>query len=83
MSTISSTAERRADAGGHVLAKAAGAAKRLWEAYLTWHVERAAIILLRSMSDRELSDLGLARSEIADVVGGGAANARRRNLQAD
>jgi uncharacterized protein YjiS (DUF1127 family) len=74
MSTISSTADRRADAGTGILtvaASATAAAKRLWVAYFTWRVEQAAIGLLNSMSDRELVDMGLARSEIATVVRSG------------
>lgn len=44
--------------------------KRWWVAYLTWRIARAAIVLLSSMSDRELKDIGLSRAEIAHAVGG-------------
>ena len=70
MSTISSTADRRADAGSSALITVAAAAKRWWVAYITWRVEQRAIRLLRAMSDRELRDLGLTRSEIASLVRG-------------
>jgi uncharacterized protein YjiS (DUF1127 family) len=68
MSTISSTADRRADAGSDLLTVVVVAAKRLCVTYFTWRVERAAIGLLNSTSDRELKDLGLTRSEIARIV---------------
>jgi len=75
MSTISSTADRRADAGGGILTMAAAATaelKRLWVAYMTWRVERGAIGLLGSMSDCELKDMGVTRSEIERLVKGQA-----------
>ena len=71
MSTISSTADRRADADSGLLTMAAAELKRLWVAYMIWRVEQAAIGLLASMSDHELTDMGLARSEIANVVRSG------------
>ena len=37
---------------------------------MIWRVEQSAIVLLRSMSDRELADMGLARSEIESLVKG-------------
>jgi uncharacterized protein YjiS (DUF1127 family) len=37
-------------------------------AYLTWRIERAAITQLESMSDRQLSDIGISRSEIMGAV---------------
>ena len=42
--------------------------KRRWEAYLTWRIEQAAIAQLLSMSDRELKDIGLTRSQIPGAV---------------
>ena len=39
-------------------------------AYLTWRIERAAITQLGSMSDRQLHDIGISRSEIATAVRG-------------
>jgi len=44
--------------------------KRLWIAYRRRRNERAAIIQLYAMSDRELRDIGLTRSEIAGAVRG-------------
>jgi uncharacterized protein YjiS (DUF1127 family) len=37
---------------------------RLWGAYLHWRIDRQAITRLRSMSDAQLDDIGLVRSEI-------------------
>ena len=44
--------------------------KSWWLAHLTRRIERAAIIQLGSMSDRELKDIGLTRSHIACAVRG-------------
>jgi len=47
------------------------AALQCWfVAYLTWRKEREAIVQLSSMSDRELKDIGLSRSEIAGAADG-------------
>lgn len=42
--------------------------QRRWQALLDWQVERAAIAQLSSMSDHELKDIGLRRSEISEAV---------------
>ena len=39
-------------------------------AYLTWRIERTAITQLWSMSDRQLRDIGISRSEIVSAVKG-------------
>jgi uncharacterized protein YjiS (DUF1127 family) len=44
--------------------------KSWWLAHLARRIERAAIIQLGSMSDRELKDIGLTRSRIAWAVRG-------------
>jgi len=44
--------------------------KICWIAYLTRRIERQAIIQLHAMSDRELQDIGLTRSEIERAVRG-------------
>jgi uncharacterized protein YjiS (DUF1127 family) len=41
-----------------------------WVACLARRVERAAIIQLRAMSDRQLQDIGLPRSQIERAVRG-------------
>jgi len=69
MSTLS--VGRYENAGGAALTRLAAAARRLWLAYITWRIEQAAIMALHSMSDRDLNDIGLPRSEIAGAVKAG------------
>ena len=53
------------------LVKNLGATLIRWcVAYLTWRIERAAITQLGSMSDRQLRDIGISRSEIMGAVRG-------------
>jgi uncharacterized protein YjiS (DUF1127 family) len=40
----------------------------LWRAYWAGRARRASILLLSSLDDRTLADIGLARSEIGSVV---------------
>jgi uncharacterized protein YjiS (DUF1127 family) len=42
--------------------------ERWWIAYMTWRVKQAAIAALSAMTNRELKDIGLTRSEIASAV---------------
>jgi uncharacterized protein YjiS (DUF1127 family) len=44
--------------------------KTWWKGYLVRRIEQAAIIQLHAMSDRELQDIGLARSQIEQAVRG-------------
>jgi uncharacterized protein YjiS (DUF1127 family) len=53
------------------------AAKRLYAAYIAWRLEKTAIAALRSMSDSDLSDIGLTRGEIMSAVRGRAARLRQ------
>jgi len=46
------------------------ALKRGWVAYVTWRIERGAIDQLAAMSDRQLKDIGLTRSEIVAAARG-------------
>src|SRR5262245_42171160 len=46
------------------------ALKRLWVAYINWRVEQAAIVQLRSASNRRLEDMGLTPSEISGAAKG-------------
>jgi uncharacterized protein YjiS (DUF1127 family) len=43
-------------------------AKGLWTAYWRKRSERATIVLLHSLGDRVLNDIGIDRSEIESVV---------------
>ena len=40
----------------------------LWRAYWAHRAQRASIVLLSSLDDRTLADIGLGRSEIESVV---------------
>jgi uncharacterized protein YjiS (DUF1127 family) len=44
--------------------------KTWWMAYLTRRIQRVAIVQLEAMSDRELEDIGLTRSQIQWAVRG-------------
>jgi uncharacterized protein YjiS (DUF1127 family) len=52
------------------------ALERWWVAFLTWQLERAAIIQLANLSDRELKDIGLHRSQIPAAVHDGTTSLR-------
>ena len=58
-------------------ARLAANLKRWWTAYVTWRAEQAAADQLAAMSDRELSDIGLSRTEIDSAVKSKAACDRR------
>jgi uncharacterized protein YjiS (DUF1127 family) len=82
MRTISrAPAARQGIAGQSWAGRLLTTLERWWVAYMTWRLERAAIVHLCSMSDRDLKDIGLTRSEITGVVRGGAQRDRtfRRN----
>jgi uncharacterized protein YjiS (DUF1127 family) len=63
MSMISSTSAPAPGMSGLI-----DACKRMWAGYLAWRMERVAIGQLRAMSDRELKDIGLQRSQIDFAV---------------
>ena len=44
--------------------------RRCWQAVVNWQLEHAAYAQLSAMSDRQLRDMGLARSEIGPAVRG-------------
>jgi hypothetical protein len=46
----------------------AGSLERWMVTYMDCKIEQAAIARLRSMSDRELKDIGVSRSDIAGAV---------------
>src|SRR5262245_50083009 len=47
--------------------------KTWWMAYLNRRIERVAVLQLEAMSDRELEDIGLTRSQIEWAVKGACA----------
>jgi uncharacterized protein YjiS (DUF1127 family) len=44
--------------------------RRCWDTVKKWRAEQTAFAQLSAMSDRELRDMGLARSEISAAVRG-------------
>ena len=74
MKTVSSTAAIPHGTAGQSWGRELIAAlKDRWTVYQTWRAEQAAIARLWSMSDRDLRDIGLTRSEITGAVKDGAA----------
>jgi uncharacterized protein YjiS (DUF1127 family) len=47
-------------------------------AYMTWRLEQTAIAQLSAMSNRQLKDIGLIRSEIASALSKPSSRLRRR-----
>jgi uncharacterized protein YjiS (DUF1127 family) len=75
MSTLSGIAPYRAGAGTvvHIIGNTL---MRWWVAYTTWRIEQLAISRLSEMSERQLKDIGIVRSEIEFAV-----KADRRHCQ--
>jgi uncharacterized protein YjiS (DUF1127 family) len=81
MSTISNAPAAVQDTAGRLSGYSwasgpAAAPSRWWTAYIAWRIERTAINELQSMSELELKDIGLSRSEITGAVRYGAASRR-------
>ena len=69
MSTVSITANYRFNAR-RIFQTLIITLKRWCVAYITWRMENIASAQLRAMSDRELEDIGITRSDIARAVTG-------------
>jgi uncharacterized protein YjiS (DUF1127 family) len=69
---MSTTFRTPAAEGGRACSRSALIAtmKTWWMAYLTRRIQRVAIVQLEAMSDRELEDIGLTRSQIEWAVRG-------------
>jgi uncharacterized protein YjiS (DUF1127 family) len=70
MSSISHSAVPRQAHLGNSFRAVGNAARSWWIAYANWRLERFAVRKLRSLSDRELKDIGIQRSSIEAVVRG-------------
>jgi uncharacterized protein YjiS (DUF1127 family) len=68
MSSISTTAERGESLAGRIFQAAVAAGKRWYIERTMRRMEREAIAQLRSMTDRELRDIGISRSQIEFAV---------------
>jgi uncharacterized protein YjiS (DUF1127 family) len=73
MSDVLGAMSRRKRAGGSRLRRVGQALKRCWLAYMDWRLQQLTISRLMRMSDRELKDVGLTRSQIEVAVRGEAA----------
>jgi uncharacterized protein YjiS (DUF1127 family) len=70
MSSISNSAVPHQAPVGHSLRAAGKTARSWWVAYTNWRLEQFAIKRLRSLSDRELKDIGIPRAAIEALVRG-------------
>ena len=70
MRTISSMADRQDIVGSGFFAAVGRAMRRWWQRRFDRRSQRAAIVQLRGMSDRELRDIGISRSQIEFAVTG-------------
>jgi hypothetical protein len=77
--SISSILEE-GNSGSGVLTTLAGAARRLCAGYVAGRLE-SGVDLLRSLSDRELNDLGLSRPEIDGAIRGVRTRARALSFE--
>lgn len=65
MSTISNAAAVQPDpVAGTFLRGLGRVLKGWWVAYMNWRLQQLAISRLRSMSDRDLKDIGISRAQI-------------------
>jgi len=70
MSSISNSALPQQANIGNSWRAVGNTARSWWIAYTHWRLEQFAIKRLRSLSDRELKDIGIARSSIETLVRG-------------
>jgi uncharacterized protein YjiS (DUF1127 family) len=70
MSLVSNSAVPQQAPVGNSLRTAGKTARSWWVAYTSWRLEQFAIKRLRSLSDRELKDIGLPRAAIEALVRG-------------
>jgi uncharacterized protein YjiS (DUF1127 family) len=70
MSTTSNAALRGSAAGGGLLQAIGTTLRGSWAAYVARRQQRLAIDRLHAMSDHQLKDIGLSRSQIESAVRG-------------
>ena len=70
MSTISNAALRGSAAGGGLLHALGTTLRGSWAASMARRQQRLAVARLRAMSDHQLKDIGLSRSQIEPAVRG-------------
>lgn len=77
MSTTSNTMSRCDTAAERPFQGLGEALARWWAAYIDWRLNRMALAQLGTMSDRELKDIGLSRTQIEAAVRGDPTLRRR------
>jgi uncharacterized protein YjiS (DUF1127 family) len=70
VSTISNAMLGRNSINDTFVAAIGRAIKRGFVAYMNWRLQQLAISRLRTMSDRELKDIGVSRSQVEFAVTG-------------
>jgi len=70
MSTISNAALRDSATASGVLYALGTTLRGSWTAYMARRQQRLAVAKLRTMSDHQLKDIGLSRSQIESAVRG-------------
>ena len=70
MSTTSNILSRSDTAAERPLQGLIRTLRRWWTAYIDWRLHQMALAQLRGMSDRELKDIGLFRTQIEAAVRG-------------
>ena len=70
MSPIISTSAARQSGACELFGRMARAARHGWQLYRAWYVQEATIAYLKTLSDRQLKDIGLTRSQIDCAVRG-------------
>jgi uncharacterized protein YjiS (DUF1127 family) len=70
MSPIISTSAARQSGASGLFGRMARAARHGWQLYRAWYVQEATIAYLKTLSDRQLKDIGLTRSQIGCAVRG-------------
>jgi uncharacterized protein YjiS (DUF1127 family) len=78
MSTMSHALPRREFVPATASRRVAGIFRRWWIVYMKWRLNDMAISQLRSMSDRELKDMGVYRAGIDFAVRSGDSHPRFR-----
>jgi uncharacterized protein YjiS (DUF1127 family) len=75
--SIASTIEHHDAASSNIFTTLGALMQRLCAAYIAWRLQ-SAVIFLQAMSDEQLSDIGLARSDLTSSVQGATSRPGRR-----
>lgn len=70
MSDLMSTSATRQSGACEFFGRMARVVRHGWTLYRAWYVQEATIAYLKTLSDRQLKDIGLTRSQIDCAVRG-------------